>query len=289
MITFSKLGSLGRLGNQMFQYAALRGIAANNNEEWKIPPKNRIGTADYALFKCFKMSSVSDDNFIYDNINLPMKRSKGFEFDQNLFGNCHNADLVGYFQTEKYFLNVFEDIIRKDFEFQDDILEKAKKIVDKYNNPIFLHIRRGDNVGFPHLVNDPTFDYYERALNHFPKDCNVIICSDEIDWCKEQDFFKDERFVLSYDNEYYQHSCTLSFGGNPKPINSAIPFVDLCIMSLCNGGIIPTSTLSWWGGYLQKNRTNPIVVQDPWFGPELAKTNNTKDIIPDNWIKIRGK
>ena len=64
--------------------------------------------------------------------------------------------------------------------------------------------------------------------------------------------------------------------------------LDLCVMSLCNGGIIPTSSLSWWGAYMQKNRTNNVVVQDPWFGPTLMKNNNTKDIIPEGWIKLRG-
>ena len=29
MLSFDRLGNNGRLGNQMFQYAALRGIAAN--------------------------------------------------------------------------------------------------------------------------------------------------------------------------------------------------------------------------------------------------------------------
>ena len=31
MIGFNHLGRLGRIGNQMFQYAPLRGIEANNN------------------------------------------------------------------------------------------------------------------------------------------------------------------------------------------------------------------------------------------------------------------
>ena len=31
MIGFNALGRMGRLCNQMFQYAALRGIAENNN------------------------------------------------------------------------------------------------------------------------------------------------------------------------------------------------------------------------------------------------------------------
>ena len=34
MISYDRLGSNGRLGNQMFQYAALRGIAANRKFDW---------------------------------------------------------------------------------------------------------------------------------------------------------------------------------------------------------------------------------------------------------------
>ena len=40
MIGYNRLGSNGRLGNQMFQYASLRGIAAARNYDWKIPPED---------------------------------------------------------------------------------------------------------------------------------------------------------------------------------------------------------------------------------------------------------
>ena len=33
-ISYNQLGSNGRLGNQMFQYAGLRGIASNLNYDW---------------------------------------------------------------------------------------------------------------------------------------------------------------------------------------------------------------------------------------------------------------
>ena len=36
-ISYNRLGSNGRLGNQMFQYASLRGIAAYNGYHWQIP------------------------------------------------------------------------------------------------------------------------------------------------------------------------------------------------------------------------------------------------------------
>jgi len=39
MISFNQLGNLGRLGNQMFQYASLRGIAANRGFDFVFPQK----------------------------------------------------------------------------------------------------------------------------------------------------------------------------------------------------------------------------------------------------------
>ena len=38
MLAFNQIGNLGRLGNQMFQYAAVRGIAAMRGYEFGIPP-----------------------------------------------------------------------------------------------------------------------------------------------------------------------------------------------------------------------------------------------------------
>ena len=40
MIGFNHLGRLGRFGNQMFQYAALRGIASNNDANFCLPYYN---------------------------------------------------------------------------------------------------------------------------------------------------------------------------------------------------------------------------------------------------------
>ena len=40
MIGFDSLGTMGRLGNQMFQHAALKGIARHHGYQYCIPPKN---------------------------------------------------------------------------------------------------------------------------------------------------------------------------------------------------------------------------------------------------------
>ena len=41
MLAFNNIGSLGRLGNQMFEYAALRGIASKHGYEFMIPPPEK--------------------------------------------------------------------------------------------------------------------------------------------------------------------------------------------------------------------------------------------------------
>ena len=39
MISFNSLGNLGRLANQMFQYASIKGIANNCGLEFALPPE----------------------------------------------------------------------------------------------------------------------------------------------------------------------------------------------------------------------------------------------------------
>ena len=72
--------------------------------------------------------------------------------------------------------------------------------------------------------------------------------------------------------------------GLGKMQNSLVPYVDLCLMSLCNGAIIANSSLSWWGAWLQ-NDVNKIIAPDPWFGPAYSHYNMS-DLIPSRWIKI---
>ena len=42
MITFSKLGRMGRLGNQLFQYAMLKSVSLETGYEIKIPNPDNI-------------------------------------------------------------------------------------------------------------------------------------------------------------------------------------------------------------------------------------------------------
>ncbi len=286
MIGYDRLGTNGRLGNQMFQYASLRGIAANNNLEFCIPPEDTPNYANYGLFECFKLPNVKHTGLIGQAPTgfAPTPGSldePGFEFDEELFNNCpDNVNIDGYRQTEKYFKHI-EESIREDYQFNDDIYAPCKEYMDQFNGEIaLLHIRRGDNIGRPDWYPIPVVEHYEYLLDKYFADKPILICSDDLDWVKEQELFKDDRFHLSETRVYYPDTV---LNGKGEMETSLVPYYDLCMMTLCNGGIIANSSLSWWGAWLQKDRTNPVIAQDPWFGEKLS-FNNLKDLIPEEWI-----
>lgn len=285
MLAFNELGNNGRLGNQMFQYAALRGIAAKKGYEWCIPPYNTPRIDNYSLANCFLMGSVSSKNlFILDQGHAPVVGERQFHFDEELFNLCPNdVSLLGFFQTEKYFSHIKNQIL-DDFTFHSEILNPCKEMVESIGEePIFLHVRRGD----PNLVDARGFkwsytqcssqhppqsvEYYEKALEYFPEEQPVIVCSDSPEWVKEQEFFSGDRFLISEPTDKY-------------PDGSYTPYVDICLMSLCSGAIIANSSLSWWGAWLQNGR-GKVVAPKMWFGPAYAD-KDTSDVYCEGWIVV---
>ena len=96
-------------------------------------------------------------------------------------------------------------------------------------------------------------------------------------------FFDDERFLIITEVPEYDHMCLEGDGGRRR---SKVPYTDLCLMSLCNGAILSSSSLGWWGAWLQKGRTNPVVAPEHWYGPVLEAVNDCKDLYPDEWTVI---
>lgn len=281
MLAFNELGNNGRLGNQMFQYAALRGIASARGYDWCIPPFNTKRIDNYSLANCFTLDSVKSTNqYILDRGFAPVVMEKQFHFDKELLELCPNdVSIHGFFQTEKYFKHI-ENEIRSDFTFHESISEPVREFVFDLKDPIFLHVRRGD----PNLVDARGFrwsytqcsdqhppqpiEYYEEALKLFPEDQEVIIVSDSPEWVLEQELFEPDRFYISTPEEKYSDG-------------SYTPYADLCLMSLCSGGIIANSSLSWWGAWLQ-NGKEKVIGPKMWFGPAYAD-NNTTDLYCEGW------
>ena len=277
MIGNNRIGCNGRLGNQMFQYASMRGIASVKGFDWVVPPENYDHTANYALFETFKMTNVQDKNIGF--VEGEILKETIHCYDKNLVDSCSdNTNLDGFFQTEKYFEKI-SDEIRSDFTFKDEYLKPCKEFIDSLDTtPIFLHIRRGDAIGKEHYHPVAPMSYYVEALKRFDEDTPCFVFSDDLDWCKSQDLFKSDKFLFNDNIERYDYQ---SMDGSGSMQYTLLPHVDLCLMSLCSGAIIVNSSFSWWGAWLQNNR-GKVIASKPWFGPS-ASDLDTSHVVPDRW------
>ena len=283
MLAFNHIGNLGRLGNQMFEYAALRGIAKKHGYDYCIPPAATKGIENYSLHQAFKLNEDVHEAVI-ENINYAQEPY--FHYCAELFESCpDNVSLYGFFQSWRYSFNV-EKELREDFTFHEGISNPCMEMMEELEGqePIMLHVRRGDanltdprgfkwsytQCGSMHPVQP--LEYYEKALSKFQKDQPVVVFSDSMDWVKEQDFFKSDRFMLSEPTDKYADG-------------SYTPYTDLCLMSLCSHAIIANSSMSWWGAWLQTNPDKIVIAPKMWFGPDY-KDKDTKDLYCPEWLLL---
>ncbi|MCJ7649978.1 MAG: alpha-1,2-fucosyltransferase [Candidatus Lokiarchaeota archaeon] len=260
MIGFNHIGSLGRLGNQMFQYAALRGIAKTKGYEFCIPESNfKNEWEDHQLFEAFTLLNLKNRK----TGRVGVYPETQYNYSKKYVDECpDNINLSGYFQTEKYFSHI-ADSIREDFTFKSEILNPCKEAFD-FDEVISLHVRRTDYV--KKSVDHPpcSLEYYEEALSKFDSNLPVLIFSDDINWCKDQNLFKPDKFMIS---------------------ESKWNLVDMCLMSMCSHHIIANSSFSWWGAWLSDS--DNVIAPSRWFGDNGYTANhNTEDIIPDRWVKL---
>ena len=171
MIGINYLGKrYERLANQMFQYAAVKGIAKNRGFQYCIPPSGYRDQNDewteHQLFNTFHLKNLSSVQvqFIDMEQHPYTKTESHYHFDEDLFNNCPDwLSLVGFFQSEKYFLNVRDELL-EDFTFKDGLDGIAQDAIKNIENPIALHIRRTDYAKYGHHPIQP-ISYYQKEID----------------------------------------------------------------------------------------------------------------------------
>jgi hypothetical protein len=265
-VAFNHLGKLGQLGNQMFQYASTKGIASKLGVPFMVPNHRELfddgigNRYTILLYDAFKLTganllgTLKTDNYVQE---------PQFNFTDAFFklDKTQNYSLHGFFQTEKYFKHI-EDEVREDLSFKDEIVETCEDIMGQFDNPISLHVRRGDFIHNSSRHPVLHANYYKKALEMFDDDRQVIIFTNDVEWCKEHPLFEDDRFAVAE-------------GGNQ--------FYDMCLMSMCSDFITANSSFSWWGAWL--GNKGGVVCPSGWFGPDL-KDNNTEDLFCEDWVVI---
>uniref|UniRef100_UPI004048D07E alpha-1,2-fucosyltransferase n=1 Tax=Algoriphagus sp. TaxID=1872435 RepID=UPI004048D07E len=263
---------IGGLGNQLFQYAVGRHLAEIHET------KLFLDLSEFETYKLHKYALFGLkilENFASENqINfLPIIKEKHFHFDPNFKSIPNNVLLKGYWQTEKYFVEI-ADIIREEFSLKKSAEGRDKEVLEDILvlNSVSLHIRRGDYVRNTYenqILVSADLEYYKLCVEHitrYVEDCHFFVFSDDPAWVKEN-------LKLSYPVTFVDHN------------DANTNYEDLRLMSFCKHNIICNSSFSWWGAWLNRNPQKIVCAPKKWFSDE-TKYIDSKDLIPKSWIKF---
>lgn len=273
---------IGGLGNQMFQYAAGRQIAVTNNTQLKLDITgydHQVGITlrEYRL-GVFNIQAPPAGKSELWRYRLTMAILRHHKIQQKDIHNIRqflalpdHSYLEGYWGSEKYFKDI-EAIIRQDFTFKSRPDEENKKLIEKIKNSksISIHVRRGDYV-LDKKTNQfhgvCSLKYYQQAVKLITQKVSqphFFIFSDDPQWAEKHLKLQQPMQVVKHNYKKDHHE-------------------DMRLMTYCRHHIIANSSFSWWGAWLNKNKNKIVITPKKWF---REPSINTKDLIPQSWIKI---
>lgn len=283
----------GGLGNQMFQYAAAKSLAMRLNTTLSIDlytftKKTQATVRPYEL-DIFNIGNIPETfsakaKFVTKARPFIQKHRSFFQkfsiftdtyaiLYQPVFETIKgNVIMSGYFQNEKYFKNI-ADNLQQSFSFKNPLdgrnADIAKRIQDKQS--VAIHIRRGDYLNTNSKSNFIILDkaYYEKAIGYITnriENPEFFIFSEDFDWIKQN---------LNLENY------PVTFIDWNKGRDS---YIDMQLMSLCKHNIIANSSFSWWAAWLNSNKEKIVLAPELWFC-EDEKNKLLDQFYPDGWIK----
>lgn len=179
-----------------------------------------------------------------------------------------NSYLQGYWQTEKYFAHIAEQV-RKEFTFRIPLSASDEQLAQDImsTNSVSVHIRRGDYIKERRRADYEvcTAVYYRRAVEYIQTHVSspvFYVFSDDPEWGKEQNIFPEGTIFVT--------------GHTSKD-----SYIDMQLMSMCRHHIIANSSFSWWGAWLGQEEDTTVLAPSTWF-----RYRQRPDIIPQNWITI---
>lgn len=289
---------VGGLGNQLFQYAFGRAIEKKYDYVVKYDfsyydniskedtfcnvfvsryiPSHKIAT-DAEIKEVVKNDTCFLKK-ILKRLGLAEYHTKYERLDDGITDICQVKDntlLIGYWQAEKYFLNV-SDEIRKTVTFKEHMFpQNMVKIMEciRSSHSVSIHVRGGD-----YLLQENqsifggicTSEYYEKAYAYMQNktpDCKFFLFTNDIAWAKKH-------IHLPYDD--------ITIVCNE--FEATEDWMDLYLMSLCNDNILANSSYSWWAAWLNVHEDKNVICPDRW-----TNDNQHSDIFCKSWIKMGEK
>ncbi|MEJ2880816.1 alpha-1,2-fucosyltransferase [Pedobacter sp. GR22-6] len=258
---------IGRLGNQIFQYAFYQYLKTNNTDKsiFFVNPHHGYLTKYFNLgaSQNFRLSSK-----IYSIFARSMP--KLFKFNEIYIESIQVPKIIevrestiykGFFQTDFYVKRIIGGLnisIKKEFtdQFERDFGETFRK-----NKTIVIHIRRTDYLSYGKRDISLPIEYFQRRLEALGNtdDHLIYFVSDDIEYVKSH-FKLKSNYVYSNNNE----------------------ITDFQIIMNADIAIISNSSFAWWAAYLSK-KDNQVYAPKNWLGFRIGK-EHPKRVMTDKFI-----
>jgi hypothetical protein len=270
----------GGLGNQLFQFFTAYFLSKKLKMNLAVDVSNYTNN-NYRQFQLLNLLRTNKNYFKYNKENFffrklkkiyyffffnNFKENNAFLYSENFkkLNNKKNINLIGFFQSEKYFDTNRNEII-KILDFNSSKRSQDKQLVSKILNSqsVAIHIRGGDYINFEKV--NPSYGtlsqlYYKKAIKIISKNYNnfnIYIFTDDKSYFFKNNFLNNYKYTL---------------------VNTGSDIEDLRLMSLCKNFIISNSTYSWWGAFLGIYRKKIIISPKKW---KLLDSNR------DNYYRYR--
>jgi hypothetical protein len=259
MIAFSKLGSYGRLGNQLFQYAFLRVTAQRLKTTFFCPTWEGDQIFD---LKDKEIRAAAPRGIVHHFDSAP---EGGFCPRALEIADC--SEIQGYFQSEQYYPD--KALVKSWYSFRPEIVDSVESLFPRslLEDAASISLRLDQDYAntreyFP--LYQPS--YYRRGLKRAAVTGPILVFADRPDLAKT--------FIASV----VGNQCILVEGLSPHQ--------QLYLMTKCRANVITNSTFAWWGAWLNLRDDRIIVAPSAWCRPGVP--NTISGILPEEWIKVRG-
>jgi hypothetical protein len=279
---------MGGLGNQLFQIFTTISYAIKTKNRFNFMALEKLGGGStiirYTFWNTFFLNLkpflltemppvfvIKERDFTYNELPVTEMINK-------------NILIYGYFQSYKYFQENYSIICRiigiENLKMK--VLSKLNLFNSEYLNKdqlvynISLHFRLGDYKKLQDFHPVMTYEYYENSLSYIQTK-NVDNTYRIIYFCEDADIddvlITIDKLIIKFP-DYNFVRCD----------NSLQDWEQMIYMSCCHHNIIANSSFSWWAAYFNSRSDKIVCYPSVWFGP--SANNNTKDLCPNEWIKI---
>lgn len=280
----------GGLGNQMFEYALYLSLRAKGKHvkiddvsDYRTPDRRPV---QLSVFDADYERASEDEVIRYTDSSLSplsrirrkltgrkslLYRERDMEYDETVFER-DPVYLTGFFQSEKYFADVKEEVRRR-LTFSERVKaglpESGREILTRIEAgpSVSVHVRRGDYLHASHngmYEGICTLDYYRKAMAQIREkepEAVFFLFSNDMEWTKEHLTGPD---------------CVPVEGGSEEK-----GYLDLYLMSRCRHNIIANSSFSWWGAWLNDNPEKQVIAPARWINGRECR-----DIYTEGMIRI---